>query len=264
MTGMKPFGVLVLLLLVSAPVRAGTSAPVCPPGKPLLSFKGRCHSCDDPGVIRLIEESECALACDGSPGRPKREADFDGCRLSDCPEDRPLRAKNGECLTCDHEPALFYPTKYSEARPCASCDGKDGRAKRVQRGDYCLALDCDGKPLRDLYGACYACDTPRNVQTFADQCRSSCPNRRVSGTWTNKTGGREEKGIFCIPPDKTPDDCPADKPLLDQVGECRRCDDPASIRSVGMNCVKSCPGRKIGGWWNRHGKAGIKCELKRK
>ena len=90
---------------------------------------------------------------------------------------------------------------------------------------------CEGKPLLDQWGLCYACDYQGtvNVAGVTENC-ALCSNRQLNGT-------------RCILKN-----CPSDKPLIDYLGSCFECDynGRINVKDVTENC-SVCANRELYG-----------------
>jgi len=151
-----------------------------------MDNEGYCHSCDEEETVKLADKDSCERVCDGKNGTSKRVADFWGCKLAECPANKPLADSFAECRTCK------YDAPVSDTEHCSLCPNR-----KVQNG-WCVIADCSDRPLIDANGVCYPCSTGLQVSTLSGECASVCPNRRESGSWSSKTNGVKSSGVFCV------------------------------------------------------------------
>ena len=158
----------------------------CPDAYPLMDEKGYCYSCDEVEVIKLADKDSCERICNGNNGTTKRIADFWGCKLEVCPENKPLEGSFGKCRTCK------YDGPVSDVEHCSLCPNR-----KVKDGK-CVISDCSNRPLIDANGFCYPCTTGLDVETLHGKCTSVCPNRRESGSWWMTENGVKVSGVSCV------------------------------------------------------------------
>ena len=201
-------------------------ASKCPADKPLMDYYGNCHSCTTTASVDVDSRtSACKASC---PNRVLKDPYY--CIMPPCPADKPLMAFNGTCHDCETETAILLSGVIggtcTEVCPTRQIGGKNMA--------YCVKEACTPeKPLSDTTGKCYPCDTTASIpiSALSDTCTNLCPDRKVGGS----------NNAYCVLKE-----CPADKPILLQTGECKPCDAPALDNVVdARKCVESCPNRVI-------------------
>ncbi len=158
----------------------------CPDTHPLMDEKGYCYACDEVEVIKLADKDSCERICNGQNGTTKRVADFWGCKLEGCPENKPLEDSFGKCRTCK------YDGPVSDTEHCSLCPNR-----KVENG-RCIIADCSNRPLIDTNGFCYPCTTGLDVEILRGKCTSVCPNRRESGAWSMTVDNVKTSGVYCV------------------------------------------------------------------
>ncbi len=157
----------------------------CPSSHPVLDWIGDCHSCDDESSFDPEETESCEKICNGKNGNTKRVYSRGECRLETCPDDKPLMSFWGDCRSCKYDGPVEDTTN------CSKCSNR-----KVENG-YCVIASCEGRPLIDDNGFCYPCSTSLSVQTVTGECKSKCPNRRESGSWSFGEGANIVEGTWC-------------------------------------------------------------------
>ena len=167
--------------------------------------------------------------------------------IKECSKDKPLLDNMGRCHACDDEEPIdiswntYWEKNLTEV--CSICSNREVISLKVGSGEnyFCALKECPKeKPIRDYYGNCHACDEPKRIIEvehqrglflsikevtangkrkeiiYSDSSPSLiCPNRNVVSSY----GGR----------DNVLRECPFDKPLRDDIGNCYSCDEEKSI-----------------------------------
>lgn len=159
----------------------------CPSTHPVLDWSDECHSCDDETGFIPDDDESCERLCDGKNGTTKRIKNSSYCVLEKCPDNKPLMDSWGwgDCRSCK------YDGPVRDTINCSKCSNR-----KIQDG-YCVIANCEGRPLLDDNGFCYPCSTSLSVQTVKGECKSKCPSRRESGTWSWGDGADKIEGTWC-------------------------------------------------------------------
>lgn len=204
----------------------------CTDSYPIRDGSGSCRSPNDPKPIRYkwssnfnnhsdyqkYVQEQCALY----PQRELKDIKYstsDVCILKVCPENYPIRGKDGGCYACDNSEAIS-----TDEKNCSLCPSRVMFKNQFE--DQCV-LGCSKEA--PLLGTkryendidCYPCDEKDPIKT--NMC-SACPNRIKIGEYCGLK-------------------CPADKPLQDDSGRCYSCDEEYKVRAEADACAV-CPNRE--------------------
>ena len=138
----------------------------CPTGY-YKSLNG-CESCEPEIIGRCAYETggiSYAQICEQCPNRVLNKNGK--CVLKQCPAERPARASDGRCHSCD----LLDGFRVADEKDCLACPN------RQMLNGKCVLKQCpDEKPLTGGDG-CLACDVPVWTEDSKEIC-NKCPNRR--------------------------------------------------------------------------------------
>ena len=179
-------------------------------------------------------------------------------KIKECPKDKPLLDNLGVCHACDEEAQIDISWAIGEKKSatselyklCSVCNNRKVIESRIETEDttednyLCVLSECPKeRPLQDYYGVCHNCDDPDAILLNIWRCNwvensvfnnnpwrgkenEACPNR------IETQGGSHTCFKHTILKD-----CPSDKPLRDENGGCRSCDEVDDIplhKSVGF------------------------------
>ena len=130
--------------------------------------RGRCFSCLATGISESIDnyqttKEECGRC-------PEREYKDGLCVLRECPQDSPVKSKEGGCYPCNF-PLGELKIEEGECLKCPQREYKEGQC--VEK--------CKKNEFRTSWGRCYSCDYKGRVfddGVSLEECKK-CPNR----TW---------------------------------------------------------------------------------
>jgi uncharacterized protein YecT (DUF1311 family) len=164
------------------------------------------------------------------------------CALKECPKDKPLRAQNGSCYSCDAP--NFEPGDGYKIANCSSC------SNRTTDGKCMLKKSCPSShPLFVDGQGCYACDDSNDSASYTNNC-DVCKNREIKKP---KYGNRQLCEIKEAVANVQAQDgrCPDDKPLKQWDDTCYSCDVDKEVRIDSKcnwepgTCERICPNREI-------------------
>ena len=251
------------------------AAPKCSADKPALWTDGNCYTCSEieqkvkklpkqlsgmEGLQVLDILMDASKACpELQPDEMKRKKE-NNVVVSDaesCPENAPLLGLDGRCHTCDE--IEVFGMSADKIGQCESvCNGENGTPKRYREGYYCMPKICPAdKPLMNTKGICYSCDELPKDENIVTGCLF-CSNCSMSTAWFDMNGMagiscEKKSNDFFYKEDKDYEyrdliqkmkiQCPADKPILTNRGECVNCFVARDIQSL-KGC-DLCSNRKI-------------------
>ena len=258
-------------------------APKCSADKPAVWTDSKCYACSEieqklqsmsssfngiAGFHMIGVLMDIANACPELQSEEMKQTENEAISISkstECTEAEPLLGLDGRCHTCD-ETEVFGMSADTIEQCEKVCNGENGISKRYREGYYCMPRICPtDKPLMSTKGVCYSCEELPKDEDIVTGCLS-CPNCSMSTAWFDVNG---MAGISCK---KKSEDffyeekkdyeyrdliqnmkiqCPVDKPILTNKGECVNCFVSRDIQSL-KGC-DLCPNRKIEGRANSHG-----------
>lgn len=230
----------------------------CPETHPLRE-KGSCYNCSYEGVLDMSPNDIhlCQSLCTDEHGNPTRKVYKNaGCGLINCPADKPIKS-HGQCFSCDE------PLSIQDAKNCDICQEKRTKIHIEDENgsvDYCALSNCPKeKPLRDIMGNCYSCNTEDDILVKAGNCATVCPNR-IEETQEMDDDilsiNKDSKNCILNTNEETntqnstflesnikQSNCPEDKPLMDYQGNCYACDNPSDVILELSDLCFKCPNR---------------------
>lgn len=232
----------------------------CPEDKPLMDDQGFCHSCFELGEVKILENIDIIDMCHTEAGLPIREGkrghfETQSTYLISCPEIAPLKIEGKGCFACD-----YSGSPKIEENECLKCN-KNGKNIRIYEDGFCKLADCTNKNLKSMDGGCYSCDFEDNVEVLPGMCEKMCPNRESQGMASYGNFSIEYCGLKEKINVNIPNNCPPEKPILDNMGECRACDFYRENIYAFSGCEK-CPNREESGVWYSDVGRGVQCRLK--
>ena len=256
-----------LLVLLTTSISYSAFAQECPKEKPVIWIDGNCITCEetktnlekmgnthskDPNdffkFMNMLTSAQenCQEATQESAEEEVSTQAING----ECPDDKPLIDNNGNCRSCDDPLPISMP--FDKLNLCEqACLNK---TNRYQSGPYCLPKKCpDETPIMDSEGNCHSCTSVEESINAVTGC-DNCKNRFSTGAWfDNGLGGiscqlkennhfyeEEKQAAF---DELTAKNCPDDKPILDENGNCIPCLYHHDVNSI-KGCEK-CPNREI-------------------
>ena len=223
----------------------------CPADKPIKWLNDQCLSCAD--TSKKMNASQSISVSDMFKLTSQIEQLCPSVYASLQKESKKicnLKDKTGVCRDCSDERP--FEMDLADISKCESvCSGKK---KRFRSGQFCLPKKCPaGKPLMDKEGKCHSCGTSKDKLNVVSGYLA-CRNRFVTGGWSDKSmqglqsSLKSKNSAYNRADDRDfsnllATSCPSAKPILDNFGVCRSCDEPGVIDSL-SGCDK-CSSREI-------------------
>ncbi len=216
-----------------------------------------CYTYDDLLSFMVASPELCEEYC------PNRSFNFENmgshpttanCALIKCPDDAPLRDKDGSCYPCDKvwEYVLDADIQNCEVCPNRYVDEDENCLLKGQKplkhawekfdnepqGKDNMVCPSD-KPLKSWNNLCYSCDTENQVIVDTEcnfdkvkECNAVCSNREI----LNTVGGNPPSVLKCS----------KDTPLMDTVGHCWSCDysEAVNLQYNEWKCEGICKGKR--------------------
>lgn len=229
----------------------------CPIGQ-VPDYKGQCHTCDETELYKVIKTGaqnpntiggeQAALACPRTLLRYWGDTDI-SVRNCDSPEQNiSVRGYPETCSKCDNRVLIkdFYGSDWLCAKKCPAdkplldtkgvchpCSDSgyniDDDVSYVVETAYACpkTLLSHANPNVAIVGNCDDPDTAVRVIGYPDMC-NKCVNRVLTNVY-----GQTRCALKC----------PADKPIMDESGKCRSCDESGYRASISLNetAIRACP-----------------------
>ena len=258
-------------------------APKCSADKPAVWTDGKCYACSEieqklqnmaspssgvAGLQLIGVVMDIMNACpelQPEEMKQKKNKDVSFSKSTECTETEPLLGLDGRCHTCD-EIEVFGMSADTIGQCEKVCNGENGTSKRYREGYYCMPKICPAdKPLMNTKGICYSCDELPKDENIVTGCLF-CSNCSMSTAWFDMNGMagiscEKKSNDFFYKEDKDYEyrdliqkmkiQCPADKPILTNRGECVNCFVARDIQSL-KGC-DLCSNRKIEERGNTYG-----------